>query len=256
MKSNLPIDEIKKWVLRIRHQNKAESGPTGQIIERFHPLILCAIIYFVFKHAFKINEDELLFPIILKYLLWNFFSKCLMEGSNLFIIHRQTLKNFKVTLQSLILAHLTIKIEILVTNTFILGVFIFFRLPGAAVQGSFLLCLIIVMIYFLCWGMLNIFSILRVFSPSISKWLEMSMVVLFWLSPVFYNLSFMPSDFIVWSYLNPLSWLLSSIDALFTETHLSSHLINLSCFTLFAVLVFFKSCHYFKKHEKEVVHVL
>jgi lipopolysaccharide transport system permease protein len=191
---------------RVRYRNMS----LGVLWSILNPLVMLGVLAFVFTFIFPQSGSQPVFPVfvLLGLVCYNFLSLCINTSTVCIVEHASLVKKVIFPRQVLPLAVvLSQSVHVLIQ----LGLtFIFILIYGVPISLTYLwipLILLIELIFVIGAGMA--FSALNVFFRDVRYLVESVLAVMFWLSPVFYSLSTVRSNFPKWLYgvylLNPLA---------------------------------------------------
>lgn len=169
-----------------------------------NPILIMLSITFVFVSVFQVKIDNFSLFVLLGILPWIFLSNSLSESASSILNKQQLLRQYNVPLEiipmSMILSHFinfVIGWIIIYLFSVLLNFKILFLLPLLVIG-------ILLNLAFIVGFGLSI-SIFNIFYRDVSKLLEVSLMIWFWLTPIFYSPEMVPQKFNLIVNLNPMT---------------------------------------------------
>ncbi len=178
-----------------------------------NPFLMMLVVTFIFSVVFKSQVRNLAFFILAGIFPWMFFSNALSEATGSLVSQQVLLRQFNLPKE-------LIPISSVLANfiNFLLGWFIFYPIfvvlnPKILFFLPVLLVLLFLHLIFTC-GLSLLFSVFNVFYRDVSHIMGILMIFWLWLTPVFYSIEMVPSEFRWILNLNPSSFFISLYRAL------------------------------------------
>jgi lipopolysaccharide transport system permease protein len=167
-----------------------------------NPFLIMLAVTFVFTKVFKTEIRNYPLLVLSSLLPWSFFSSSLMDSTTSFRKNSDVLNQF-------ILSRRLIPLSITSANfiNFIFG--FIFMLPiflvynYTSLKYLLLLPVILILHFIFTLGLAFLFSIISVYFKDFSQFLNIGMMFLFWITPVFYPLEAVPSRYHFFIISNP-----------------------------------------------------
>lgn len=246
--SSLPIIvELAKADFKLRYK----SSLLGYFWTLFKPLMLFGVIYLVFTIFLQNPLQNYAIYLLLGIILWTCFSEITTTGMHSLESKRDLLTKLKFPRESIILAaalnsFITLLLNLLIFAAFYAGSGL---LPGWTAL-AFLPYLIL--FFFFTTGLTFILATLYAFFHDFAHIWEVLLQILFWLTPIVYDLSFVPEKYRLWLYLNPMTQFISYSRRIFLIDSLPSvkqHLV----LTAISLITFAIGYLLFKRSENKIV---
>ncbi|CBW27899.1 putative polysaccharide export ABC transporter permease protein [Halobacteriovorax marinus SJ] len=206
MESKLSIKEYSRQVLALTSANmKARYRKTiaGFLWVILNPIIMYSVQSFVFKKILKLEVPDYSLFLLCGLLPWIFITMNIemitpiLEGS------RELLKSFSLKPSVLVLSQVIDNfINFLVAFTVILLPFWF--LSDLSLTGIFFIPIILLSLVIGVFSMCFILSVMQLFFRDIRFIVSFVTSVLFFLTPIFYPIEFIPTEYRIFVELNPI----------------------------------------------------
>lgn len=178
------------------------------------PLLLIASVGFVFNYVFKVPIVK--FPVFLLsgILPWVYFSAVLNDAMVSVVVNAPSVKQFNFAKIIFPFSH------VLSSLTGLLAGFVFLIPFFIWVNGDVLGQLFYILPLLFCFVMLTlglslVLSVVYIFFRDILYIFHSFLMIWFWLTPIFYEVSMIPKKFRLLSYLNPLTAFMECFRAVF-----------------------------------------
>ncbi|MBW6518670.1 MAG: ABC transporter permease [ANME-2 cluster archaeon] len=241
---NLVISDLK-----IKYSNSV-LGFAWSIL---NPLLMMLVLFFVFGNVFQ-NQDNFIGYLLTGLLAWRFFSmgttfamNSIVSKSNLVtkIYIRREILTISVVISSLISS--LIEFLVLIPLLIILGM---------GLSGTFLLFPFIHLIFFIIiYGTGLILASLFVYYRDMNQIWELILQVGFFLSPIFYPISYIPNKYLFYYNLNPITLLIKMYRAIILDGALPKMSDMIYVFMI-GLVVLFMGTILFKKLSKRFAEVI
>ena len=196
--------QILSGMVRKNLKDKYVGSHLGYFWAIINPLLLMIVVNFVFAHLMKTGINNFPFYILSALLPFFFFVNSLTESTT-------SIENNKCVLNQFIITREIIPIAVVVANfinflfgfIIILPIFIIFNV--GILSYLWLLPLVMLLHFVFTLGVAFLFSIGNVYCKDLSYLLNIAVMLLFWMTPIFYAAEMIPLRFrwIIW--INPAS---------------------------------------------------
>jgi ABC-type polysaccharide/polyol phosphate export permease len=205
------IWELAKANLKSRYRNTW----AGFLWVILNPMIMFGVQSLIFKHVLKLNVDQYYIFLLSGLLPWIFLVQSSEMSTSLFVVNGALLKSFKMDPRILVIAQLMDNFINFISVFIILftaGIFLndfhqfssFFWLPFA----------LVILILSAC-GVSLILATLQVFFRDTRFIIQFIFQILFFLTPIFYPVDFIPADYRFLVSFNPFFAIITTFRSLF-----------------------------------------
>jgi len=236
------IWELAKRDLKIRYKNSA----LGFLWSLLNPLLMMLVLSFVFMYFFRFDIEHFPAFLVIGIVSWRFFGgtagalQSIVGNADL--VRKIYFPREILTISSVLSVFVSTLLEFLV---------LLILLPILGVSLSFLVLLLPVLLVLqliFVLGVSFILSSMYVYYRDIAHIWEVVMQAGFFLTPIFYPLSFIPAKYLDLYMLNPMAWfVLAYKDILFYNEMFS--FFDLSVMFVISLVFLFMGYHIFKKLE-------
>lgn len=248
---NLPIIlALAKADFKLRYK----SSLLGYFWTLFKPLMLFGVIYLVFTIFLQNPLQNYAIYLLLGIVLWTCFSEATSTGMHSLESKRDLLIKLNFPRESIIIAAALNSFLTLALNLIIFAIFYAWNglIPGWTVL-AFLPYLVLFFLF--TTGLTFILATLYAFFHDLAHIWEVMLQILFWLTPIVYDLSFVPEQYRFWLYINPMTQFISYSRRVFLIDSLPSvkqHLVLIA--VSFGVFAF--GYWFFKRSENRLVETI
>lgn len=188
---------------------KYQRSVLGFLWTLLNPLLTVVVLVVVFSYVVRIQVPDYWAFLLAGYFVWNFVQQMLSSSASVLLEHAALRRSIAFPDEVPILGAAAARlVEFGVEMALALAVLIVFRHHG--VPASFVLLPVLVVLQLLiAVGLMMIVSTLSVFYFDVQHALPILLLILFYLSPVFYPASLVPEQLRGVYYLNPLAGLLT-----------------------------------------------
>lgn len=225
---------------------KYQRSLFGFVWTLINPILVSSILIGVFALVVRIPIENYWAFLLSGYFTWNFTQQCIGAGVNIFHEHGALRRNVRFPIDALVLgAALSRLVEFLVEITIIVLLICYLH-HGSIPSSILVLPLLILVQVLIALGFMFPISVASVLFQDIQHALPAVMLSLFYISPIFYPLAFVPEFALPWYYLNPLVAPLELFHIVLYEGGwpssylLAASLIGASMFCFIGYLVFLK----------------
>ena len=219
---------------RIRYRNMS----LGVFWSLLNPLVMMVVLTFVYTKIFKSSEPRFPVFVLCGIIPFNFFSFAWSTGTSSIMANATLIKRVAVPREvvpiSTVLSsvpHLMIQLSLLIVMVLLYGI-----TPGW--HWLWLLVIWTLEIAFVC-GLALIFSALNVFVKDTRYFVESANTVLFWLVPIFYPFSVVPSKYAEIYQFNPVAAIILAMRNILLEAKAPSVVLvlKLTCVSILTIAV-------------------
>jgi len=237
------------WDMSIRELKVKYSGARlGIWWAIITPLALAVSINFIFTNVFKINIPNYTLLVLSAIIPWIFFSNTLTEASNSFIVSSSILRQGVFPREfipiSTVIANF---ISFIIGFAFLVPLFLVFKPQVIAVLPFLFFTFFFHLIFIIGLGL--IFALLNVYFRDLSHILPIVFMLWFWVTPVFYTLEMLPSNFHWVCWFNPMTYFITSYQDILFRGSLPS-VSNFFISFLIAIVSFALGYQVFIRNEK------
>ena len=213
----------------------------------FKPLMLFGVIYLVFSVFLRNPMQNYAVFLLLGIIIWTFFSEATMTGMNSLLSKRDLITKIYFPREVIILASVLSSFITLLLN---LIIFAIFYVSAGLMPGVTTLLFIpsLFLLFLFTSGLTFILASLYARFHDLGHIWEVLLQILFWLSPIVYDLSFVPEAYRQWLYLNPLTQFISYSRRIFLINQSPSLKQNL-LLLIISVGTFALGYYFFKRQE-------
>ena len=197
---------------------KYRDSAIGFLWSLINPLLLILVYSFVFGHILRIDVPRFSYYLMIGILPWNFFSQSLMMATGAILDNGGLIRKVAVPMEVFPISTVLFS---LVHYLLALGVFMpmtifFFQVPLTWSALAFFPVLALHMLFTL--GLSFVIATATVFYRDVRHFTEIFLTLLFWLTPIVYEIRSIPESLRNVIYFNPLSFfILSYQDILYRD---------------------------------------
>lgn len=197
---------------------KYRDSVLGFLWSLANPLLLILVYSFVFGHMLRASSADFPFFIMVGILPWNFFSQSVMMSTGSILDNGGLIRKVAIPMEVFPLATVLFNLAqfLLALIIFFSAALFFFKAAVAWSWTAFLPVLVLQVLFTL--GLCFILSAVTVFYRDVRHFIEISLMMLFWLTPIIYDIESIPMSLRKVVYMNPLSYfILAYQDALYHD---------------------------------------
>jgi len=183
-----------------------------------NPLVLLIVYSFVFSHVLRVNVANFPYFIMVGLLPWNFFAQSLLMSTGSILQNSSLIRNVALPMEVLPVATVLFNLSqyFMALLVFLPVTILYFQVPLSWSMLCFIPLVILHVLFVL--GLSFIFSTATVFYRDVYHFTEILLILLFWLTPIVYNIHTIPESLRLVIYMNPLSFfILSYQDILYRQ---------------------------------------
>src|SRR5262245_1297218 len=195
---------------------KYRDSALGFLWSLANPLLLILVYSFVFGHLFRGGPPNFAYFLMIGILPWNFFAQSLMMSTGSILDNGNLIRKVALPMEVFPVATVFFNLAqyLLALVVFFPMALLFFKVSPAWSWLNFLPVLVLQVLFTL--GLCFIVSTATVFYRDVRHFTEILLMLLFWLTPVVYDMRVIPASLATVIYLNPLSYfILAYQDALY-----------------------------------------
>jgi ABC-type polysaccharide/polyol phosphate export permease len=197
---------------------KYRDSTIGFLWSLVNPLLLILVYSFVFSHILKVGIANFSYFLLIGILPWNFFAQSLMMSTGSILDNGGLIR--KVAMPMAVFPVATVLFNLvqfaLALLVFAPMSFWFFQVPMGWATLWFFPLLVLHTLFTI--GLSFLISTATVFYRDVRHFVEIALTLLFWLTPVIYDIGSVPESFRSVIYLNPQSFfILSYQDILYRQ---------------------------------------
>ncbi len=192
--------------LKVRYKNSV----LGFFWSILNPLSMALIFLFAFKKVLKIPIENYTFFLICGLFPWQWFSNSIMVSTNILLANATLIK--KINFPSYIIPLVSVlndMVHFMMSIPIIIGFALFYKiLPTTAwIYGIILLA---VSQFFLTLGISLFISSLNLFFRDLERIVSIGITILFYGTPIFYDINFVPEKYKFFLIINPLAGIIEN----------------------------------------------
>ncbi len=189
---------------------KYRDSVLGFLWSLANPLLLILVYSFVFGHILRVDLPNFSYFLMVGILPWNFFSQSLMMSTGSILDNGSLIR--KVALPKEVFPVATVLFNLaqyfLALAVFLPMTLLFFRIPLSWSMLAIIPLLTLHVLFTL--GLSFVFATATVFYRDVRHFTEILLTLLFWLTPIVYDIRAIPESLRTLIYLNPLSFFILS----------------------------------------------
>jgi lipopolysaccharide transport system permease protein len=198
---------------------KYRDSVLGFVWSLANPLLLILVYSFVFGHMLRGGPANFAYFLMVGILPWNFFAQSAMMSTGSILDNGGLIRKVALPMEVFPVATVLFNLAqyLLALIVFFPMAFLFFKVPFAWSWFNFFPVLILQIVFTL--GFCFILSTATVFYRDMRHFTEILLMLLFWLTPIIYDIQAVPPSLRTALYMNPLSYfILAYQEALYHNT--------------------------------------
>lgn len=229
-------------------RGKYKGSFLGVLWSFVNPLLMVTVYAIVFPYLLRIKEANYLVFLITAIIPWNFFTNVIAQGTNTVLANANIIKKVYFPREILPISVVTSGLVNFLISSLIIIIFVL--ASGIGLSWYILLLPIVILIqYILSLGIVFIISAINVYIRDTEYIVNFLIMMLFYLTPILYLPSMLPSKFGWILTLNPMAHLIQAYrDILYFHQMPSFN--SLSIVGIFSVIILLLGYAVFKKLEK------
>jgi len=226
------ITVLTKKEIKVRYKNSA----LGYVWSIANPLMYAIIFYFVFKIVMKFNIKEYSLFLISGLFPWQWISNSIIGGANSFIGNASLIKKVIFPRYFLPLAQVLNDAFHFIVSIPVIVIFLLFYHKMPSFNWLIYLPLMLIPTFLMVYGFSLLVASMNIFFRDFQYIISLIMTLLFYLTPVFYDISFVPEEYRGFVLINPFTPLITNWRELFMHNHIDLTNYALSFFYSLIVL--------------------
>jgi lipopolysaccharide transport system permease protein len=218
---------------------KYRDSVLGFLWSLANPLLLIVVYSFVFGHILRGGPNNFAYFLMVGILPWNFFAQSLMMSTGSILDNGNLIRKVAIPMEVFPVATVLFNLAqyLLALIVFFPTALIFFKVSPALSWMGFLPILLLQILFTL--GLSFIISTGTVFYRDIRHFTEILLMLLFWLTPIIYDVHTVAASLKTVLYLNPLTYfVLAYQDALYYNSFSSPEILTtLSALTFLSLVL-------------------
>ncbi len=240
--------ELLKTNVKKEIRGKYKGSVLGVLWSFLNPLLMVAVYAIVFPYLMRSTQEHYLIFLITGIIPWIFFTTVVTSGCNCVWINGGIIKKVYFPREILPLSVVLSALVNFLISCIIILIFVIFGGIGVSVQILWLPVIAIIQSA-LSLGLLFILSAINVYVRDIEYIVQFIMNLLFYATPIVYNITMIPERFRWILYLNPMAHFLDAYRAIFYSKTMPD-LKSLGIIGIISFLVLIIGYRIFKKLEK------
>jgi len=234
---------------------KYRDSTIGFLWSLVNPLLLILVYSFVFSHILKVGIANFSYFLLIGILPWNFFAQSIMMSTGSILENGGLIR--KVAMPMAVFPVATVLFNLaqfaLALLVFVPMSLLFFQVPMAWATLWFFPVLILHVLFTI--GLSFMISTATVFYRDVRHFVEIALMLLFWLTPIIYDIGSIPESLRSVIYLNPQSFfILSYQDILYRQTVPENYRVAILIFlTAVSLAIGYRVHHRYKARFAEEV---
>ena len=171
------------------------------------PLMLFAILYFVFSRLIKLDVVNYELFLLLGIILWTFLQDGTMTGMNSLLANRDLVRKLHFRKEILVLSNCLSSFLSLLLNMVVFFIFMFI-FKGSLTFKAFYFIIILIEIFILVLGLSFGLSALYSKYRDLRHIWEVILLLGFWMTPIVYPFGIIPNQYLKFYILNPMTRLI------------------------------------------------
>ena len=240
--------ELLKTSIQKEIRGKYKGSILGVLWSFLNPLLMVVVYAIVFPYLMRMTQDNYLVFLIVGVIPWVFFTNVVTSGCNCVWINGNIIKKVYFPREILPISVVGAGLVNFAISCIIILIFCLFSGIGFSINLLWLPVIAIVQCM-LSLGMLFILSAINVYVRDIEYLVQFIMNLVFYATPIIYNVSIFPAKFRWVLYLNPLAHLIDAYRAIFYYKTMPN-LTSLGIVGLISFVVLVLGYLIFKRMEK------
>ena len=240
--------ELLKTSIQKEIRGKYKGSILGVLWSFLNPLLMVVVYAIVFPYLMRMTQDNYLVFLIVGVIPWVFFTNVVTSGCNCVWINGNIIKKVYFPREILPISVVGAGLVNFAISCIIILIFCLFSGIGFSINLLWLPVIAIVQ-SMLSLGMLFILSAINVYVRDIEYLVQFIMNLVFYATPIIYNVSIFPAKFRWVLYLNPLAHLIDAYRAIFYYKTMPN-LASLGIVGLISFVVLVLGYLIFKRMEK------
>ncbi len=183
---------------------KYKNSFLGYIWSVLNPLSLAVVFYFAFKFVMKIPVENFTLFLVSGLFPWQWFSNSVAAGSTVLIGNASLIKKVNFPRYFIPLATVLNDAFHYVVSLPVILVFVLFYKISPNFNWVYGIPLLIISQFFVTYGFTLMVSSINLFFRDLERLVMIGLTILFYLTPIIYDINIVPDEFKKYFWLNPL----------------------------------------------------
>ncbi len=240
--------ELLKTNVKKEIRGKYKGSILGVLWSFLNPLLMVAVYAIVFPYLMRMNMDNYLIFLITGVIPWVFFTSVVTSGCNCVWINGGIIKKVYFPREILPISVVVSGLINFLISCIIILIFVIFGGVGISIQLLWLPVIAIIQ-SMLSLGVLFILSAINVYIRDIEYLVQFIMNLVFYATPIIYDVSMFPQKFRWVLYLNPMAHLIDAYRCIFYSKTMPN-LSSLGIIGIISIAILVIGYAIFKKLEK------
>jgi len=233
---------------------KYKSSILGYLWSVFHPLSMAIVFYFAFKFVMKIPLENFTLFLITGLFPWQWFSNSVASSpvsllGNASLIKKVSFPRYFIPLSNV----LNDAFHFFVSLPIIFGFVIFYNI-SPSIHWIYGIPILMISQFFITYGLTLVVSSVNLFFRDLEKLVSIALNLLFYLTPIIYDISLVPEEYRNYFLLNPLYGIIENWHNIFMKGFIDYNLYFISLGQ--AVFTFIVGFYIFKRLSWKFAEVL
>lgn len=216
--------------LKLRHTGSV----LGFVWTLLNPLLYILTYWIVFSQIIRMDLDNYPLFLIPGYLAWSFTFNSIINSSESILQSKDLITKIAFPNEIIVLTNIAVGFVDFIVSIIIFIIIILFFYPPVSLYLLFVPVILLLQIFFTV-GLCMIVSCISVYFKDVPKLIIVAGNIVFFLTPIFYPLQFIPSDFKFVALINPIAQIISIYHSLIYYKELP----DLVLFLITATISFF-----------------
>lgn len=224
--------QLIKGEFKLRYQNSY----LGYVWTLIKPLLLFGVIYLVFSVFLQSPVQHYPIYLLLGVIIWNFFAEATLIGMSTFLTKRELVTKIYFPREILVFASTLSSLMTLLLNLVVFFIFIMVSGVFPGTEALFFL-LYLVELYLIVAGITFLLASLYIHFRDLQHIWEVLLQIGFWLTPIVYPITIVPSEYHRYIFLNPLARVIEYSRDIFIRHHIPEFSLNV-VLAIMSVVIF------------------
>ncbi|MGC9081526.1 ABC transporter permease [Sulfurihydrogenibium sp.] len=233
---------------------KYKNSLLGYLWSVLNPLSMALVFYFAFKFVLKVPIENFTLYLVVGLFAWQWFANSVSSSAailigNASLIKKVNFPRYFIPLSNVLndAFHFTVSLPI------IFG-FIYYYNIGISIDWFYGIPLIMISQFLIVYGFSLLISSINLFFRDLERLIAIFINILFYLTPIVYNLELIPKEYRGYMLLNPMFGIIEGWHRLFMKGIFDWQLFSVSFFE--GIVIFFIGFFIFKRLEPKFAEVL
>lgn len=209
----------------------------GFLWSLLNPLLTALVLFIAFRIFMRFEMENYTLFLLAAIFPWSWFSASVTMSTNTLTGNIALIKKVLFPKHFLILATIIGQLVNLIFALPILLVFVYYYGKAPALNWLYGIPLLIVVQFIVTYGVALVISMVNAFFRDMEYIINVSVGMLFWMTPIIYPLEAVPEKYRVLLVINPVTYLIQSWRDIFLNNTINWHNISISLVTAVVVLL-------------------